>query len=108
MKKFLKSLIMLLKSKSLTNKELYAIFWEDTSANTSWSNPDDVTEYLPALCLSVGYIWYSDPTKTIVVSDLGFDQSDDKIVLNEIGSVTTIPTKNIMKKIDLNFTKILN
>lgn len=107
MKKFLKSLILRLKNKSLTNKNIYAVFWEDTSASTSWANPDDVLDYLPSLCLSVGYIWYADPTKTIVVSDVGFDQSDDKIVLNEIGSVTTIPTKNIIKKIDLNFTKLL-
>lgn len=106
MKKFLKRLMNLLKYKKIINsRKLYIVVWEDISALTEWTSADSVKDNLPALCVSVGFIWCTDPVKTSIVSDIGFDQYNDQVVLNEVGSVTTIPTKNIVKKIELPFCK---
>jgi hypothetical protein len=102
MRKWLKALLLLIQNKkSIEDKKLYIVFWEDISANTAWVTPDEVSNQFPAICVSFGCIWNSDPEKTHVVSDLGFDILDDKLCLNEVGSVTTIPTKNILKKIEI-------
>ena len=102
MKKWLKLLLSLIHSKrSIEDKKLYVVFWEDISANTTWVHPDDVSSQYPAICVSFGCIWNVDHEKTHVVSDLGYDILDDKLCLNEVGSVTTIPTKNILKKIEI-------
>jgi len=108
MKKFLKKLLLLLKQrKIIKNRKLYLVVWEDISAFTEWTSSDSVQENLPALCVSTGFIWSSDNVKTHVVSDIGFDSSNGNVLMNEVGSVTTIPTKNIIKKIELPYSKYI-
>ena len=80
--------------------KLVACYWEDIVGDSSWADIIDIKKAKTAVCCSVGWLITENSKATIIMSDLSFE---DNQTIEQGGSYTTIPTKNIIsiKKIKL-------
>ena len=66
--------------------KFYLIYWEDIQASK------------PAICVSTGWLVKKDKKVHILMSDYNYDDKGD---LADGGNTTVIPTKNVIKKYEI-------
>jgi|TARA_E500000318_G_scaffold98075_1_gene99136 hypothetical protein len=78
--------------------KFYLIYWEDIQSDSGWRDIKDIQESKPAICVSTGWLVKKDKKVHILMSDYNYD---DKGNLADGGNTTVIPTKNVIKKYEI-------
>lgn len=74
--------------------DFYVAHWIDINSNCTWENINTIKQYLPTICISVGWLVSTDNDCYKFVSDINFD---DETTIGDGGNTTTIPSQNIIK-----------
>ena len=78
--------------------KFYLVYWEDIQSDSGWRDIKDIQESKPAICVSTGWLVKKDKKVHILMSDYNYD---DKGNLADGGNTTVIPTKNVIKKYEI-------
>ncbi len=78
--------------------KFYLIYWEDIQSDSGWRDLKDIQESKPAICVSTGWLVRKDKKVHILMSDYNYD---DKGELADGGCSTVIPTKNVIRKYEI-------
>ena len=78
--------------------KFYLIYWEDIQSDSGWRELKDIQASKPAICVSTGWLVKKDKKVHILMSDYNYDDKGD---LADGGKTTVIPTKNVIKKYEI-------
>ena len=78
--------------------KFYLIYWEDIQSDSGWRDIKDIQESKPAICVSTGWLVKKDKKVHILMSDYNYDEKGD---MGDGGNTTVIPTKNVIKKYEI-------
>tara|TARA_R100001443_G_scaffold35856_1_gene49747 strand:+ start:55605 stop:55907 length:303 start_codon:yes stop_codon:yes gene_type:complete len=78
--------------------KFYLIYWEDIQSDSGWRELKDIQASKPAICVSTGWLVKKDKKVHILMSDYNYDDKGD---LADGGNTTVIPTKNVIKKYEI-------
>ena len=78
--------------------KFYLIYWEDIQSDSGWRELKDIQASKPAICVSTGWLVKKDKKVHILMSDYNYDDKGD---LADCGNTTVIPTKNVIKKYEI-------
>ena len=78
--------------------KFYLIYWEDIQSDSGWRELKDIQATKPAICVSTGWLVKKDKTVDILMSYYNYDDKGD---LADGGNTTVIPTKNVIKKYEI-------
>ncbi|MEK9566280.1 MAG: hypothetical protein VW125_04185 [Flavobacteriaceae bacterium] len=74
--------------------DFYMCWWLDINADSSWLSQEKAKSTKPTICLSTGWLISTKNNCHRIASDYNFAEDGS---LDDIGGVTTIPTRNIIK-----------
>ena len=78
--------------------KFYLIYWEDIQSDSGWRDLKDIQESKPAICVSTGWLVKRDKKVHILMSDYNYDEKGN---LADGGNTTVIPSKNVIKKYEI-------
>ncbi len=78
--------------------KFYLVYWEDIQSDSGWRELKDIQASKPAICVSTGWLVKKDAKVHILMSDYNYDDKGD---LADGGNTTVIPTKNVIKKYEI-------
>ena len=78
--------------------KFYLIYWEDIQSDSGWRELKDIQASKTAICVSTGWLVKKDKKVHILMSDYNYDDKGD---LADGGNTTVIPTKNVIKKYEI-------
>ena len=78
--------------------KFYLVYWEDIQSDSGWRDLKDIQSSKPAICVSTGWLVKKDKKVHILMSDYNYD---DKGELADGGNTTVIPTKNVIRKYEI-------
>ena len=78
--------------------KFYLVYWEDIQSDSGWRDLKDIQDSKPAICVSTGWLVKKDKKVHILMSDYNYD---DKGNMADGGNTTVIPTKNVIKKYEI-------
>ncbi len=78
--------------------KFYLVYWEDIQSDSGWRDLKDIQESKPAICVSTGWLVKKDKKVHILMSDYNYDEKGN---LADGGNTTVIPTKNVIKKYEI-------
>ena len=78
--------------------KFYLIYWEDIQSDSGWRDLKDIQDSKPAICVSTGWLVKRDKKVHILMSDYNYDEKGN---LADGGNTTVIPTKNVIKKYEI-------
>ena len=78
--------------------KFYLVYWEDIQSDSGWRELKDIQASKPAICVSTGWLVKKDKKVHILMSDYNYDDKGD---LADGGNTTVIPTKNVIKKYEI-------
>ena len=74
------------------------IYWEDIQSDSGWRDLKEIQESKPAICVSTGWLVKRDKKVHILMSDYNYDEKGN---LADGGNTTVIPSKNVIKKYEI-------
>ena len=74
------------------------VYWEDIQSDSGWRDIKDIQSSKPAICVSTGWLVKKDKKVHILMSDYNYD---DKGEMADGGNTTVIPTKNVIRKYEI-------
>nr|WMM95264.1 hypothetical protein MEP432_gp14 [Methylophilales phage MEP432] len=74
--------------------DFYMVWWLDINSDSSWLSPEKAKTSKPTICLSMGWLISTSNNCHRIAGDYNFNDDGS---LGDIGNVTTIPTRNIIK-----------
>ena len=78
--------------------KFYLIYWEDIQSDSGWRDLKEIQESKPAICVSTGWLVKRDKKVHILMSDYNYDEKGN---LADGGNTTVIPSKNVIKKYEI-------
>jgi hypothetical protein len=75
--------------------------WEDANSDSSWNELSYIEQMLPTICLSVGFLVEKNENSFILASDFTTDVKNGKFVISEGGNTMVIPSKNVLKVVQI-------
>ena len=78
--------------------KFYLIYWEDIQSDSGWRDLKDIQESKPAICVSTGWLVKKDKKVHIPMSDYNYDEKGN---MADGGNTTVIPTKNVIRKYEI-------
>ena len=72
--------------------------WEDIQSDSGWRDLKEIQDSKPAICVSTGWLVKKDKKVHILMSDYNYDEKGN---LADGGNTTVIPTKNVIKKYEI-------
>ena len=78
--------------------KFYLIYWEDIQSDSGWRDLKDIQESKPAICVSTGWLVKKDKKVHIFMSDYNYDEKGN---MADGGNTTVIPTKNVIRKYEI-------
>ena len=78
--------------------KFYLVYWEDIQSDSGWRDLKDIQDSKPAICVSTGWLVKKDKKVHILMSDYNYDEKGN---MADGGSTTVIPTKNVIKKYEI-------
>ncbi len=78
--------------------KFYLVYWEDIQSDSGWRDIKDIQNSKPAICVSTGWLVKKDKKVHILMSDYNYD---DKGEMADGGNTTVIPTKNVIRKYEI-------
>ena len=74
------------------------MYWEDILSDSGWRDLKEIQDSKPAICVSTGWLVKKDKKVHILMSDYNYDEKGN---LADGGNTTVIPTKNVIKKYEI-------
>ena len=74
------------------------IYWEDIQSDSGWRDLKDIQDSKPAICVSTGWLVKKDKKVHILMSDYNYDEKGN---MADGGNTTVIPTKNVIRKYEI-------
>lgn len=74
------------------------MYWEDIQSDSGWRDLKEIQDSKPAICVSTGWLVKKDKKVHILMSDYNYDEKGN---LADGGNTTVIPTKNVIKKYEI-------
>ena len=74
--------------------DFYMAWWLDINTDSSWLTPEKAKSTKPTICLTMGWLISTKDNCHRLAADYNFN---DDGTLGDIGGVTTIPNRNIIK-----------
>ena len=78
--------------------KFYLVYWEDIQSDSGWRDIKDIQSSNPAICVSTGWLVKSDKKVHILMSDYNYDEKGE---MADGGNTTVIPTKNVIRKYEI-------
>ena len=78
--------------------KFYLVYWEDIQSDSGWRDLKDIQSSKPAICVSTGWLVKKDKKVHILMSDYNYDEKGE---LADGGNTTVIPTKNVIRKYEI-------
>ena len=78
--------------------KFYLVYWEDIQSDSGWRDLKEIQDSKPAICVSTGWLVKKDKKVHILMSDYNYDEKGN---LADGGNTTVIPTKNVIKKYEI-------
>jgi len=78
--------------------DFYLVYWEDIQSDSGWRDLKDIQSSKPAICVSTGWLVKHDKKVHILMSDYNYDEKGE---LADGGNTTVIPTKNVIRKYEI-------
>ena len=78
--------------------DFYLVYWEDIQSDSGWRDLKDIQSSKPAICVSTGWLVKKDKKVHILMSDYNYDEKGE---LADGGNTTVIPTKNVIRKYEI-------
>ena len=78
--------------------KFYLVYWEDIQSDSGWRDLKDIQESKPAICVSTGWLVKKDKKVHILMSDYNYDEKGN---MADGGNTTVIPTKNVIRKYEI-------
>jgi len=78
--------------------KFYLVYWEDIQSDSGWRDLKEIQDSKPAICVSTGWLVKKDKKVHILMSDYNYDEKGN---LSDGGNTTVIPTKNVIKKYEI-------
>ena len=78
--------------------EFYMVYWEDIQSDSGWRTLKEIQKSKPAICVSTGWLVKSDKKVHILMSDYNYDEKGE---MADGGNTTVIPTKNVIRKYEI-------
>ena len=78
--------------------KFYLIYWEDIQSDSGWRYLKDIQDSKPAICVSTGWLVKKDKKVHILMSDYNYDEKGN---MADGGNTTVIPTKNVIRKYEI-------
>ena len=78
--------------------KFYLVYWEDIQSDSGWRDLKDIQDSKPAICVSTGWLVKKDKKVHILMSDYNYDEKGN---MADGGNTTVIPTKNVIKKYEI-------
>ncbi len=85
--------------------DLIMVAWEDIVSSSDWESIVKISKAKTAICYSVGWLISKNSQTTVIMSDLSFEDNRE---IEQGGSYTTIPTKNVLSSLNRQMKKIIN
>jgi len=74
------------------------VYWEDIQSDSGWRDLKDIQDSKPAICVSTGWLVKRDKKVHILMSDYNYDEKGN---MADGGNTTVIPTKNVIRKYEI-------
>ena len=78
--------------------KFYLIYWEDIQSDSGWRDLKDIQDSKPAIWVSTGWLVKKDKKVHILMSDYNYDEKGN---MADGGNTTVIPTKNVIRKYEI-------
>mgnify|MGYP001214027611 FL=1 len=78
--------------------KFYLVYWEDIQSDSGWRDLKDIQDSKPAICVSTGWLVKKDKKVHILMSDYNYDEKGN---MADGGNTTVIPTKNVIRKYEI-------
>ena len=78
--------------------KFYLVYWEDIQSDSGWRDIKDIQSSKPAICVSTGWLVKKDKKVHILMSDYNYDEKGE---MADGGNTTVIPTKNVIRKYEI-------
>ena len=78
--------------------KFYLVYWEDIQSDSGWRDLKEIQDSKPAICVSTGWLVKKDKKVHILMSDYNYDEKGN---LSDGGNTTVIPTKNVIRKYEI-------
>ncbi len=100
MKKLLKKILLWLSNNPLKYKFVLVV-WEDANSDSSWNELSTIEAMLPTICLSTGFIITQSEDAMVLASDFTTDLKNGDYAVCEAGNTMVIPSKNVLKIVQI-------
>lgn len=81
-------------TKKVLDADYVQVTWEDINSNSAWLKLEEARASKPTVCISTGWLIREDKEEHVIVADVNFEETGH---LGDVGNITTIPTKNVLK-----------
>mgnify|MGYP001457922067 FL=1 len=103
MKKLLKKVLHWISTNPPKYKFVF-VLWEDANSDSSWNELSTIESMLPTICMSTGFIIKQSEDAMILASDFTTDYKNGNYVIAEAGNTMVIPSKNVLKVVQIPLT----
>ena len=103
MKKLLKKVLHWISTNPPKYKFVF-VLWEDANSDSSWNELSTIEGMLPTICMSTGFIIKQSEDAMILASDFTTDYKNGNYVIAEAGNTMVIPSKNVLKVVQIPLT----
>ena len=103
MKKLLKKVLQWIATSPPKYKFVF-VLWEDANSDSSWNELSTIEAMLPTICMSTGFIIKQSKDAMILASDFTTDYKNGDYVISEAGNTMVIPSKNVLKVVQIPLT----
>jgi len=103
MKKLLKKILHWIATSPPKYKFVF-VLWEDANSDSSWNELSTIEAMLPTICMSTGFIIKQSEDAMILASDFTTDYKNGNYVIAEAGNTMVIPSKNVLKVVQIPLT----
>lgn len=85
-------------NKKILKSKFVLVWWSDINSDSSWVSLEKAKASKPTICMSTGWLVKQDKDVHILCNDVNFN---DDGTLGDVGNVTTIPSVNVIKIVNI-------
>lgn len=85
-------------NKKILKSKFVLIWWSDINSDSSWVSLEKAKSSKPTICMSTGWLIKNNKDVHILCNDVNFNEDG---TLGDVGNVTTIPSVNIIKIVNI-------
>ena len=90
-------------NKKILKSKFVLVWWSDINSDSSWVSLEKAKASKPTICMSTGWLVKQNKDVHILCNDVNFN---DDGTLGDVGNVTTIPSVNVIKIVNIKIYEI--